>query len=294
MMTICPVLSCGARMFLMQSPKDSVSEDPSMLIEGPIPSKVIEEMSVTFFPQFLGAFPYALSPFGALAYRGVRAMLVEDSSTKIRRLGSTPLRRSLKAPRASSSRSVAPSVFFVSPAQLLSYGPAHRGDGHRSSRFLMPHIAVTLQSSVIIFFELLPRSLLLFEGGKDTPLASCGSARREILSLSSHPEPAFQCRKRDGEGFYNIPSWDAPIYCAYRPDSEILRVNVHAQYSCAETTLFAICSRRSVQRRARTGDACLRPDKVPKAQTQRIDPGWLSLVPRGPVHALPSLHAHRV
>jgi hypothetical protein len=38
-----------------------------MLIEGPIPSEEIEEMSVTFFSQFLGAFPKALSPLGALA-----------------------------------------------------------------------------------------------------------------------------------------------------------------------------------------------------------------------------------
>jgi len=28
-----------------------------MLIDGPMPVKVIEEMRVTFFPQFLGAFP---------------------------------------------------------------------------------------------------------------------------------------------------------------------------------------------------------------------------------------------
>jgi len=38
-----------------------------MLIYGPIPSNVTEEMRVTFLPQFLGAFPKALSPLGALA-----------------------------------------------------------------------------------------------------------------------------------------------------------------------------------------------------------------------------------
>ena len=47
-------------------PKESVSDGPSMLIDGPIPSKLIEEMSVTFLPQFLGAFPRTLSPLGAL------------------------------------------------------------------------------------------------------------------------------------------------------------------------------------------------------------------------------------
>ena len=75
-------------------PKESVSEGPSMLMEGPIPSESIEEISVTFLPQFLGALPRALCPLGALPYLGVSAILVEDSSTKIRRLGSTPFRRS--------------------------------------------------------------------------------------------------------------------------------------------------------------------------------------------------------
>jgi hypothetical protein len=38
-----------------------------MLIDGPIPFVVIDEMSVTFVPQFLGAFPKALCPLGDLA-----------------------------------------------------------------------------------------------------------------------------------------------------------------------------------------------------------------------------------
>ena len=88
-------------------PKESVSDGPSMLIDGPIPSKVIEEISVTFLPQFLGALPRALSPLGALPYLGMSAMLVEDSS-----FGSTPFRRSRKAPLFSSSRSVATTDFF--------------------------------------------------------------------------------------------------------------------------------------------------------------------------------------
>jgi hypothetical protein len=41
---------------------------PFMLTDAPIPSGVLEEISVTFLPQFLGAFPWALSPLGALAY----------------------------------------------------------------------------------------------------------------------------------------------------------------------------------------------------------------------------------
>ena len=47
----------------MYSEKDSVSEEPWMLMDGPIPSKVIEEMSVTFFLQFLGALPCAFLPW---------------------------------------------------------------------------------------------------------------------------------------------------------------------------------------------------------------------------------------
>jgi hypothetical protein len=66
--TICPPFRLGARISLIYSEKDSVSEEPWMLIDGPIPSKVIEEMSVTFLPQFLGAFPKTLSPLGALPY----------------------------------------------------------------------------------------------------------------------------------------------------------------------------------------------------------------------------------
>jgi len=59
-------------------------------MDAPNPSKLIEEMSVTFLPQFLGTVPCALSPLGALAGRSVSATFVEDSSTKIRRFGSTP------------------------------------------------------------------------------------------------------------------------------------------------------------------------------------------------------------
>ena len=45
----------------------AVSEDPSMLGDGPIPpSSEIEEISVTFLPQLRGAEPPALRPLGAL------------------------------------------------------------------------------------------------------------------------------------------------------------------------------------------------------------------------------------
>jgi hypothetical protein len=55
MSTICPARRPGAKTFLIYSEKDSVSDDPSMLTDGPIPSVGIDEMRVTFLPQFLGA-----------------------------------------------------------------------------------------------------------------------------------------------------------------------------------------------------------------------------------------------
>ncbi len=46
----------------LQREGDCVSAEPSMLIDAPIPSSVVlEEMRVTFGPQFLGAFPNALT-----------------------------------------------------------------------------------------------------------------------------------------------------------------------------------------------------------------------------------------
>jgi hypothetical protein len=66
--TICPLLRLGARISLMYTEKkDSVSEEPWMLIDAPIPESVIEQMSLTFLPPFLGALPKALSALGALA-----------------------------------------------------------------------------------------------------------------------------------------------------------------------------------------------------------------------------------
>jgi hypothetical protein len=75
-----------------------------MLIDGPIPAKVIEEMRVTFFPQFLGALSRALSPFGcpgvARDHRDVRRAFVNEE----------------EALRIDQSQAFAPSTssFFVS------------------------------------------------------------------------------------------------------------------------------------------------------------------------------------
>src|SRR5215216_2994345 len=113
-----------------------------MLIEAPIPSNVIEEISVTFSSQFLGTLPNALSPLGALALSGTMRTLVEHSSTKTSLLGSTLLRRLRQALLSSSFRSVAPSVFFVGPAKLVAYSPAHRGNRDPHTPLLLPQLAV--------------------------------------------------------------------------------------------------------------------------------------------------------
>jgi hypothetical protein len=156
-------------------------------------------------------------------------MLVEDSSTNSRRSGSTPLRRSLKALLFCSFRSVAASVFFVGPPQLLSYGPAHRGDRYPNARLAFPHLAMALQSGVVVLFELFPQEALLCGGGEDAPLAPRGGARRKVFALPPFPKPAFERPQRDGEGLYHVFSGDAPLDRFDCPRPEIFRVDAHAR-----------------------------------------------------------------
>src|SRR5215210_1078847 len=160
------------------------------------------------------------------------AMLVEDSSTKIRRSGSTPLRRSLKVKALlfSSFRSVAASVFFVGPPQLLPYRSAHRRDRYPNARLAFPHLAMALQSGVVVLFELLPQEALLLGGGEDAPLAPRGGARRKVLALPPFPKPAFERPQRDGKGLYHVLSGDAPLDRLDRLRPEILRVVAHGRH----------------------------------------------------------------
>jgi len=52
--------------------KAKASVAPSTLIDSPIPPwRVIEVIRVVFLPRFLGTFPQALFPLGALALRRV-------------------------------------------------------------------------------------------------------------------------------------------------------------------------------------------------------------------------------
>jgi hypothetical protein len=69
-------------------------------------------MSVVFLPRFLGPWPYARFPLGALALARVMEVCVAHSSTATKRLGSTGPIRSPKAPLSRSSRSWATRDFF--------------------------------------------------------------------------------------------------------------------------------------------------------------------------------------
>src|SRR5215216_6215257 len=208
-------------------PKESVSDEPSMLIDGPIPSKVIEQMSVTFLPQFLGALPRALSPLGALPYLGMSATLVEDSSTNLSRSGSTPLSRSLKEPLTRSSRSVATTDFFEGPTKP-ALGPAHRRHRDRDPRPSLPQLAVARKCGVVVLLELLPKGASLLSGGEDARGPSRRRPGRYVLPLAASLKPAFEARKRDPEGARRLLPRHPVVQRTERLDPEVFRVSVHA------------------------------------------------------------------
>src|SRR5215211_4035084 len=208
-------------------PKESVSDEPSMLIDGPIPSKVIEQMSVTFLPQFLGALPRALSPLGALPYLGMSATLVEDSSTNLSRSGSTPLSRSLKEPLTRSSRSVATTDFFEGPTKP-AHGPAHRRHRDRDPRPSLPQLAVARKCGVVVLLELLPKGASLLSGGEDARGPPRRRPGRYVLPLAASLKPAFEARKRDPEGARRLLPRHPVVQRTERLDPEVFRVSVHA------------------------------------------------------------------
>src|SRR5215203_3361341 len=158
------------------------------------------------------------------------ATVVEDSSTKTRRSGSTPLRRRLKALLLRSSRSVAPSVFFVGPAQLVAYGPAHRRARYPHPPTLLPHVAVLCEGGVVVLLELLPQSPPLLGVSEDAPLAPRGGARREVLALPPFPQPSFERGEGDGEGLDDVLPGDPPLDRLDRSKPEIFRVDAHARH----------------------------------------------------------------
>src|SRR5215210_6422813 len=123
-----------------------------------------------------------------------------------------------------------PASFFEGPPQLLSYGSAHRGDGHPNARLLLPHLAVALQSGIVVVPKLAPQEPLPFGSGEDAPSPSRGDPGRKVLALPPHLQPAFEGGKGDGEDLNDLPPGDAPIHRGQSPDPEVLRVDVHAQH----------------------------------------------------------------
>src|SRR5215207_2131291 len=138
-------------------------------------------------------------------------MLVEHSSTNTSRRGSTDLRRPRQAPLSSSSRSEAPSDFFVGPAQLADR-PAHGGNRHPRAAALFPQLAVALKGGFVVLFELLPQGASLPRGDQDGGRTSGGGLRSEIPGLPPSSEVALQSGHRDPEGAHHLRPWDASVY----------------------------------------------------------------------------------
>ena len=76
-------------------------------------------MSVVFLPRLRGTLPLARSPFGARAYKGVKAMLEPHSSMKTSDSVGSLLAFARQVARSSSLRSVAPSDFFFASSQVF-------------------------------------------------------------------------------------------------------------------------------------------------------------------------------
>src|SRR5260370_7890008 len=77
-----------------------------------MPERERVAISVVFFPRLRGTVPLARSPFGARAYRGVRAILEPVSSIKTKASVGRLQAFSRHAARSSSFRSVALIDFF--------------------------------------------------------------------------------------------------------------------------------------------------------------------------------------
>ena len=118
MITIWPACSVGARICSTYSSKAVVFADPSKIMAAPMPSRESAATRVLFLPRLRGTLPLARSPFGARAYKGVKAMFEPHSSMNTSASVGSFLVSSRQAARSSSLRSVAPNDFFFasSPA----------------------------------------------------------------------------------------------------------------------------------------------------------------------------------
>src|SRR5215213_898092 len=98
-----------------------------MHIDSPMPSRLIEAISVRFLPLFLGTLPYALTPLGARDLKRSIEICVPLSSTNISRLTSKRVTSHRHRALAPSSRSWAIFDFFERPlSRKAGYRAAHR------------------------------------------------------------------------------------------------------------------------------------------------------------------------
>ena len=154
-------------------------------------------------------------------------MLVEDSSTNTSRLGSTDLKRSRQAPRAFSSRSEAPAIFFSGPTEP-AHRPTHRRHRHPHAPPLLPKLAVALERGVVVLFELRPQSAPLIGGGKYARRPARRGLGRQAPSPAAALEPALEGGQGYAEGADRLLSGHPAVEGGQRFQPEVLRVGVHA------------------------------------------------------------------
>lgn len=87
---------------------------------------------------------------------------------------------------------------------------------------------MTLESGVVVVFELPPQEPLLLGGGEDAPLPACGGARRKIASLPLDPKPTLESGEGDAENLDDLPPRGSSVRRRQCPCPEILRVCAHA------------------------------------------------------------------
>ncbi len=194
------------------------------------PSRVIEAISVWFLPRFLGTFPYARSPLGALALRRVIEVWKPDSSTNTSLLASKRPASHRHRPRSPSSRSEAtPATFFERPApgQPRDRSPDGRRRDRHASVGLLEGLAVLLQGEVGVPLQVgrqppfERRPLHAWSAGDGDGLDPAGLAAPLQLALDG--------RHRHGEGLRHLLPALAAVDRGEHPDPEVLRVRFHAR-----------------------------------------------------------------
>jgi hypothetical protein len=115
----------------------------------------MEAMRVWFLPLFVGTFPYALLPLGALALRRIIEIEKSLSSMNTSLLLSKWEASHFHSPRFSSSRSVAMGDFFERPrARKAGDGAAHRRCGELHPPIFLKSLAMLLKGEVGVALEL--------------------------------------------------------------------------------------------------------------------------------------------